>query len=109
MAFFCRNWSRINSLRQQAYYNANSGVEYARFIIEHSPAIYNPLDPTGALSSKTPWPLQGSIPCTNGTTVISIVSDGAGGYNISSTGTLGSINSAIQKVHYVGGKIEEWN
>ena len=107
----CKNMARIESSRQQAYYNACSGVEYAKFIIEHSPAIYDPLDPTDA-SGKNPWPKGTSFQCFDdseqGTATISIITDGAGGYNLSSTGTLGTI-TATTNAHYLGGKIEEWN
>jgi len=118
VAFLCRNWARTDSLRQQASYNANSGVEYARFIIEHS-TVYDPLSSVGA-TGKTAWPKGTNFDSPNngasfqcfddseqGTATISIATDGTGGYDISSAGMLGTITTTTE-AHYVGGKIEGW-
>ena len=118
--------ARIDSLRQQAYYNADAGVEYARFIIEHS-ASYDPLNSTSG-SGKSAWPKgtnspppaapatatgMASFQCVDdpqkGTATIIIESDGTNGYNIKSVGTIGSVTATINKVHVTGGaQVDQW-
>jgi hypothetical protein len=124
MAFFCKNWARIDSLRQQAYYNAGSGVEYARFIIEHGTVYgsdYDPLDRTGEITGRSAWPAwpivsqEGSSQCFDGrsdlgsveVSITSAVTPKVG-YNVSSTGTLGAIRATIGGVNIAGTKVEEW-
>ena len=110
--FYTANTARSNRIRQQAYYNANSGVEYTRFILEH-PAVYDPINPAG-VSGKSPWPKGISFQCFvnnadmgNVASVVMTVPP-AGGYNITSTGTTQGINETINAAHWAAGKIDQW-
>jgi len=119
LSFFTRNMATTDALMQQAYYNANSGVEYARFIIEHF-TTYDPFHPDGS-TGKALWPKGGNGPSSatfqcfdgdpgKGTVVVSVASDQAvGGYNINSTGTVRDKTITINKVHVTAaGKVETW-
>ncbi|MDP3730329.1 MAG: hypothetical protein Q8R14_02240 [Candidatus Omnitrophota bacterium] len=99
--FFTTRAPATDALFQQAYYNANCGVEYAMFIIEHR----DPLDPAT-------WPQGNSIPCNfpagAGNFTITITSDPVAGFNIRSIGTAGTMTATINRVHVAAGRIEEW-
>ena len=116
--FFTKDTARVDSLMQQAYYNANSGVEYARFILEHS-TIYDPLHPDGNGNPLKAWPkgingpLSATFPCfddaNKGTVTVAIkINTTAGGYNITSTGTANNMTIAINTVHWIGGRVDIW-
>ena len=101
LAFFTRNAATTDYLTQQAYYNANSGVEYALFIIENS-SVYTPLN-------TATWPAGTSFPCFGGTVTVYITPNVIiGGYDIKSTGTIKNMTITINQVHVGAGKIDVW-
>lgn len=117
LAFSSYNLAILDGQRLQAYYNANSGVEYAEFVIDH-PQYYPPFVNSNYYSNPTNpplpidytnWPKSNWFYClasdqSKGTVTISIKSDKASGYNISSTGKAGNVTMTIN-AHYAGGII----
>ena len=104
LAFSHYNVAILDGYRQQACYNAHSGVEYALFILAH-PADY----PTPTDFST--WPMGNTLQCPGGgtATVSSITSDGAGGFSITSTGTINNTITAVVNAHYIAGIIDTWS
>ena len=119
LAYSHYNVAILDSYNQQARYNADSGIEYARFIIEHK-TNYDPINYTGG-SGKSPWPKTNSFTCFpddpgKGTVLVAIADDPfngtspfAGGYVIRSTGTVRNNITAVKTAHYMGGVIDTWN
>ncbi len=106
LSFFTKNTATTDALMQQAYYNANSGIEYARFIIEHS-AVYNPLIP-GSWPKGTNFQCIEGDPDKEGTVTVSIAANPSGGYDITSTGTVkGKTTTSVVHVN-AAGKVETW-
>lgn len=131
LSFFTVKMAKTDGLIYQAYYNMNSGAEYAQFIINHA-AVYDPLDPTGG-SGKSPWPkgtngaTGASFWCSDdpyrGKSIVGIADDGGGGYNITAQGAVPKTkNMSVADwdnpdcwiltkpyvVHLTGGKVQSW-
>lgn len=110
LRFFTRSTAGDDVSIQQAYYNANSGVEYARFIIEHG-TVYNPLNAAGS-SSYLAWPQGQTFNCfpadsSKGNVTVNITSNVTGGYDIASTGRVK--NEVVPlNVHVTAGKVFSW-
>lgn len=104
LAFSTYNVAMLDGQRQQAYYNANSGIEYALFILEHPGTYGTPPDP-----QAYPWPIYG-LP--SGTFTVTITPGSTSGtYSIISTGTVNNNITAVRTVNYVvsGGIVDSWS